>query len=68
MAELDGVEVRQVPPDALLASGSGLDPHISPEYAAQQVDRVAEARGTRPERSRDLVDEHTEGRDARLPR
>ena len=41
-AELDGTDPAQVAPDALLASGSGLDPDISPEYAAQQVERVAE--------------------------
>jgi K+-transporting ATPase ATPase C chain len=51
-----------VPPDALLASGSGLDPDISPEYAAEQVDRVARERGMTPDRVRRLVDEHTAGR------
>ena len=49
-----------VPADALTASGSGLDPHISPEYAAYQVDRVAAASGLSREQVQDLVDEHTE--------
>lgn len=61
-AELDGVDGAQVPPDALLASGSGLDPHISPEYAAQQVARVSRERGLEPEQVRRLVDEHSDGR------
>jgi K+-transporting ATPase ATPase C chain len=61
-AGLDGVPAAEVAPDALLASGSGLDPHISPAYAAQQVDRVAQARGVAPERVRALVAEHTQDR------
>ncbi len=44
-AELDGTDPAEVAPDALLASGSGLDPHISPEYAEQQVARIARERG-----------------------
>lgn len=52
----------QVPADAVTASGSGLDPHISPAYAALQIDRVAAARGISPERVRSLVAEHTDGR------
>lgn len=62
VAEEDGVDPADVPPDALTASGSGLDPHISPAYAQIQVDRVAEARGLSADTVADLVSEHTDGR------
>lgn len=51
-----------VPADAVTASGSGLDPDISPAYAALQVPRVARERGLAPERVRQLVADHTGGR------
>ncbi|MDO0975148.1 potassium-transporting ATPase subunit C [Mycolicibacterium frederiksbergense] len=56
------VAVPPVPADAVTASGSGLDPHISPEYAALQVNRVAAARGLTPDQVQTVVAEHTDGR------
>ncbi len=52
-----------IPADLLTASGSGLDPHLSPESADAQVDRVAKARGASPQDIRALIAQLTEGRD-----
>ncbi|MEO3868535.1 potassium-transporting ATPase subunit C [Nonomuraea sp. B12E4] len=57
-----GAGVPAVPADAVTASGSGLDPHISVAYADLQAPRVARERGLSPARVRALIDEHTTGR------
>lgn len=50
-----------VPADAVTASGSGLDPHISVRNAELQVARVAKARNLSAEKVRDLIRQHTDG-------
>ncbi|TCN42146.1 K+-transporting ATPase ATPase C chain [Kribbella orskensis] len=62
VADLEGVDPAQVPPDAVTASGSGLDPQISPAYAALQVDRVARERGLDVAKVKQLVEDNTKGR------
>ncbi|MBD8702866.1 MULTISPECIES: potassium-transporting ATPase subunit KdpC [Frigoribacterium] len=63
IAASDGVAPEDVPVDALTASSSGLDPHISPEYAQIQIERVAAARDLPLADVEALVAEHTRGRD-----
>ena len=62
IAKFDHVSVAQIPPDAVTASGSGLDPDISPQYAAIQVNRVAAARHLPLSQVKNLVASHTQGR------
>ncbi len=52
-----------VPADAVTASASGLDPHISVKNAIFQAARVARARGIREETVREMITKNTEGRD-----
>ncbi|KQP01142.1 potassium-transporting ATPase subunit KdpC [Leifsonia sp. Leaf264] len=59
----DGVSVDAIPADAVTASGSGLDPHISPAYARLQEQRVADARGLPVAEVSKLVESMIQGRD-----
>jgi len=52
----------KVPADAVTASGSGLDPHISIPYADLQVNRVAQARGISADQVKQAVADNTDGR------
>ena len=63
IAAFDHVKISQIPPDAVTASGSGLDPDISLANAAVQVNRVAAARHISPAQVRALVEQYTLGRD-----
>lgn len=63
IAAFDHVPASEIPPDAVTASGSGLDPDISPQYAAIQVNRVAAARHLSAATVQGLVSKNTKGRD-----
>lgn len=62
LQEADPGNTTPVPVDLVTASGSGLDPHISPAAAAYQVSRVAKARHLDKKQIQDLIAAHTEGR------
>ena len=62
IAAFDHVKISQIPADAVTASGSGLDPDISPANAAIQVNRIAAARHVSPAQVRALVEQYTLGR------
>ncbi|NYI75605.1 potassium-transporting ATPase subunit KdpC [Nocardioides panzhihuensis] len=62
VAAREGVSVDQVPADAVTASASGIDPDISPAYAALQVSRVARDNGLSEDAVAALVAEHTDDR------
>ncbi|MEF3402681.1 potassium-transporting ATPase subunit KdpC [Agromyces sp. CCNWLW203] len=63
VAAFNGVSEADVPADAVTASASGLDPHISPEYALLQVARIAGERGLAESEVRELVESRIQARD-----
>ncbi|MEV5716152.1 potassium-transporting ATPase subunit C [Amycolatopsis mediterranei] len=67
IAEREGVSPDQVPPDAVTASGSGLDPAISVAYAGLQTARVARNTGLSLDRVKQLIAENTSGAGIGVP-
>ena len=57
-----GLEIGDIPVDAVTTSASGIDPHISPANAELQTARVAEERGLSEQRVEELIDDATDGR------
>ena len=62
LATHPGVKKEDIPADLLTASGSGLDPHISPESAEVQIETVAKNSGLSVEEVREIVKNNTEGK------
>lgn len=62
VAEREGVPLERVPADLITQSGSGSDPHISPEGARIQIARIARVRHLPPEQVAKLVSAYTEGK------
>jgi K+-transporting ATPase ATPase C chain len=56
-----GIRKEEIPPELVTASGSGLDPDLSPAGAKVQVARIAKVRGLSADRLNELVDKHTKG-------
>jgi K+-transporting ATPase ATPase C chain len=67
VAEREGVSPDQVPPDAVTASGSGLDPAISVAYAELQAPRVARNTGLPLDRVKQLIEQSTSGAGIGIP-
>lgn len=63
-SEADRLQAAGIEPtaDLLYTSGSGLDPHISPASALNQLDRIAAVRNLTPDSLQTLIEQHTEGR------
>lgn len=59
---LDPGNGADIPADLVTASGSGVDPNISPEAAEYQVERIAQARGMTPDSVREVIRKYTTGR------
>jgi potassium-transporting ATPase KdpC subunit len=57
-----GLQIGDIPVDAVTTSGSGIDPHISPANADLQAARIAKVRRLTPKRVQELIDDNTDGR------